>query len=171
MLRGNAFAPIGAFPVDQRATGPQVADHNEGVSNVSRLGVKVAGQFEFTCASCSKVAATLSLLDGEGPVDAGPLPDGARVSWTPGGPAYRFEFLGVNTGLASVGLADLISGVEELDPSVLAGVDAELAAFCCHTCQLNYCSDCWSTWIEFDEGFYDCTQGRCPQGHEQMLDD
>ena len=138
---------------------------------MSRHGVKTGSGFEFTCAACGAVAATLSLVDGEQPVDAGPLPDGTRLSWTPGAPAYRFEFLGTNTGLASAGLVDLLSGVDALDPLVLGGVDAELAAFCCHTCQLNYCANCWSTWIEFDEGFYDYTQGRCPQSHEQMLDD
>ena len=110
-------------------------------------------------------------MDGHLPIDAGPLPDGTRLSWTPGAPAYRYEFLGVNLGKASAELTDLMSGLDELDPHVLRNVDWELAAFCCHTCQLNYCSKCWSTWIEFDEGFYDCTLGRCPRDHEQALDD
>lgn len=141
------------------------------VGDVARHGVQIDGRFEFTCASCRGVAATLSLLDGEVPIDAGPLPGGTRFLWTPGGPAYRFEFLGVNTGHASAELTDLVSGLDVLDPHDLRAVDWELAAFCCEICDLNYCSKCWSTWIEFDEGFYDCTQGRCPLGHEQALDD
>jgi len=133
--------------------------------------VRIDGRFEFTCASCGDVAATLSVMDDERPVDAGPLPDGTRLSWTPRAPSYRFEFVGVNTGTAPADLADLISGLDEIDPLAVRRVDWELAAFCCHACQLNYCSKCWSTWIEFDEGFYDCMQGRCPRGHEQALDD
>ena len=138
---------------------------------MARHGVKIDGRFQFTCAWCRAVAATLSVLDGDVPIDAGPLPDGTRFSWTPGGPAYRFEFLGVNTGKASAELADLVSRLDILDPQDLRDVDGELAAFCCRVCQLNYCSKCWSTWIEFDEGFYDCTRGRCPRDHEQLLDD
>jgi hypothetical protein len=145
--------------------------HTWSVSNESRHGVKVEGRFEFTCASCGGVAATLSVLEGKQPVDAGPLPDGTRLSWTPGAPVYQLEFLGVNTGLATAALVELLSGDDELDPLVVRRVDGELAAFCCQVCQLNYCSTCWSSWIEFDEGFYDYTQGRCPHGHEQMLDD
>ena len=29
----------------------------------------------------------------------------------------------------------------------------------------------WRTYVLFDEGFYDCTMGRCPRGHEHMIDD
>ncbi|RHW22398.1 hypothetical protein D0Z08_31585 [Nocardioides immobilis] len=110
-------------------------------------------------------------MEFEQPVDAGPMPDGSRLTWTPEAPSYRLEFIGVITGKASADLADLVSGLDELDPLALRGVDWEMAAFCCHHCQLNYCSKCWSTWVEFDDGFYDCTRGRCPRNHEQTLDD
>ena len=110
-------------------------------------------------------------MDDDHPVDGGPMPDGTRLTWNPGAPAYRLEFVNVNTGKAPGDLADLVSGHDVLDPLVVRRFDWELASFCCCTCQLNYCSKCWSTWVEFDDGFFDCMRGRCPRGHEQMLDD
>ncbi|KAA1424024.1 hypothetical protein [Nocardioides antri] len=141
------------------------------MSNVGRHGVRTDGRFEFTCASCGGVAATLAVVDDDQPIDAGALPDGARLSWSPGAPSYRLEFVNVNTGTAPDGLVDLVSDLDEVDPLVVRRIDWELAAFCCHVCELNYCSKCWSNWVEFDDDFYDCTRGRCPAGHEQMLDD
>jgi hypothetical protein len=58
-----------------------------------------------------------------------------------------------------------------VDPIALRQVDWELAPFCCPDCELNYCSKDWHTWVLVDDGFYDCTIGRCPNGHEQMVDD
>jgi hypothetical protein len=43
--------------------------------------------------------------------------------------------------------------------------------FYCPDCELNYCSKDWDTYVLFDEGFYDCTMGTCPNGHQHTLDD
>jgi len=145
--------------------------HDDHVSLVSRLGVKTNGVVVFRCASCGGRAATLAVTDSGTPVDGGPMPDGSRLTWTPDSPAYRLEFVCVNTGPASSDLAQLISGVDLIDPLAVRRVDWELAAFCCRECELNYCSKCWSTWVEFDDGFFDCMRGHCPRGHEQKLDD
>lgn len=50
--------------------------------------------------------------------------------------------------------------------------DFDTWAFYCARCEVPYCSDCW-TWRtpEFDDGFYDCTRGDCPNNHRQILDD
>lgn len=50
--------------------------------------------------------------------------------------------------------------------------DFDTFAFYCRACAVPYCSDCW-TWRtpEFDDGFYDCTRGDCPNNHRQILDD
>jgi hypothetical protein len=50
-------------------------------------------------------------------------------------------------------------------------IDPEFAPCWCPTCQQSYCADCWSVWVEQDEGFYDCTRGRCPRYHERIQDD
>lgn len=137
----------------------------------SRHGVAADGQFVFTCAQCGGVAATLAVIDDDRELDGGPMPGGGRLSWKPTAPSYRLEFVNVATGEASAGLAKLAIGAGVIDPLVVRRLDWELAAFCCSSCQLNYCSACWRTWIEFDDGFYDCTRGRCPHGHEQALAD
>jgi hypothetical protein len=140
------------------------------VSDQTRHGARVDGRFTFTCASCGGVAATLAILLEDREVDGGALPGGERLRWRPQPPSYRLEFVNVTTGGASTGLVALLSD-DVVDPLVLRGLDWELAGFCCDSCELNYCAKCWSTWVEFDEGFFDCMRGRCPQGHEQMLDD
>lgn len=121
--------------------------------------------------ACGGVAATLAVLDDGQAVEGGPLPGGGRLRWAPPAPAYVFEFIGTTTGTASDAVARLVRESESLDPLHLRGLDWELAAFCCETCELNYCAACWDKRIEYDEGFYDCTRGRCPSGHEQLLDD
>ncbi len=39
------------------------------------------------------------------------------------------------------------------------------ASFYCPDCGASYCKDHWQQQVEFDDGFYDCTYGTCPQGH------
>ena len=41
----------------------------------------------------------------------------------------------------------------------------------CPTCDRVYCRDHYQTEERYDEGFYDCTYGTCPQGHRRMIDD
>ena len=50
--------------------------------------------------------------------------------------------------------------------------DADFVAFHCRKCSRSYCQNCWRIGPpEFDDGFYDYTQGVCPEGHEQIVDD
>ena len=52
------------------------------------------------------------------------------------------------------------------------GMDPELAPWWCQPCARIYCGDHWQRWDVFDdEGFHDCIRGRCPEGHERMLED
>ena len=137
----------------------------------SRQGQRTDGRFLFACASCGNVAATLEVIHEDREVDGGPLPGGARLRVRPGAPSCRLEFVNVSVGVAPNGLVELVSGVDAIDPLVLRRIDWELAAFCCVSCERNYCPQCWTTWAVFDEGFFDCMRGRCPRGHEQMLSD
>jgi len=41
----------------------------------------------------------------------------------------------------------------------------------CPECDKVYCGEHLDTRIEFDDGFYDCMYGTCPEGHERMIDD
>jgi hypothetical protein len=47
----------------------------------------------------------------------------------------------------------------------------EWAPCYCRECQRSYCADHWERATEYDDGFYDCVRGTCPEGHTQLLDD
>lgn len=54
------------------------------------------------------------------------------------------------------------------------GLDPEFAPFYCSACARSYCGDHWDRWDVFDEDvpdWHDSIRGRCPQGHERMLED
>jgi hypothetical protein len=72
---------------------------------------------------------------------------------------------------AGADLEPILMAVASGDPVVLAAARFEYAPFWCRACARTYCGRCLSIWVEMDQGFYDCTRGRCPAGHEWMLDD
>lgn len=41
----------------------------------------------------------------------------------------------------------------------------------CPECDKIYCWNHYKLEEEWDEGFYDCTNGECPKGHKRMIDD
>ena len=41
----------------------------------------------------------------------------------------------------------------------------------CPNCDKIYCWDHYNAVEEFDDGFYDCTYGTCPNGHRRIIDD
>ncbi|HTL71360.1 MAG TPA: hypothetical protein VL404_08735 [Candidatus Eisenbacteria bacterium] len=41
----------------------------------------------------------------------------------------------------------------------------------CPDCDKIYCRRHYNVAEEWDEGFYDCARGTCPQGHERIIDD
>ena len=41
----------------------------------------------------------------------------------------------------------------------------------CPACDRAYCGDHYVMLAEYDEGFYDCTRGTCPEGHKRLVDD
>ena len=71
---------------------------------------------------------------------------------------------------------------EPLREMILAGdvqrlyeFDLEVASFYCPVCRASYCGDHWKRRDVFDEeeGFtwHDSIRGRCPSGHDRMLED
>ena len=62
--------------------------------------------------------------------------------------------------------------IRSADFASARGADADFVAFHCRGCNRSYCDRCWRIGPpEFDDGFYDCTRGTCPEGHEQTVDD
>jgi len=53
----------------------------------------------------------------------------------------------------------------------IADINDLFVPFHCYECKVNYCLAHWSSWAEFDDGFYDAHWGICPHGHKQMLND
>jgi hypothetical protein len=83
------------------------------------------------------------------------------------------------TSVITTHLPDPATG--ELRPALTAGdaaaiydLDSELAAWWCPECKKSYCGDHWLRWDLFDEddpSWHDSIRGRCPEGHERMLED
>jgi len=75
----------------------------------------------------------------------------------------------------SAGLADRVrAALATGDPGTLYALDHEFAPFYCPVCALSYCADHWDRCDVFDPddpGWHDSIRGRCPRGHERMLED
>lgn len=177
----NALAVLKPWMRRMDSDSPSLVQWKTSVTPVARSAMRTGdsvgvrgedGQFRFTCASCGCVAAVLLVDDSGRDLDAGPVLGGECLTWLgEDEPSVRLEFIAVLTGAAPRPLVELCRGADVLDPTQLHSIDPELAAFLCRIRQRVYCCDCWATWVEFDDGFYDCTRGRCPQGHIQTLDD
>lgn len=116
-------------------------------------------QHSFACGTCGQAAGLVQLF---GPTSAGEI---VRESFT-----SRFIH------------RPNPEAFERLCTSILAGdaqalyeFDLELASFYCPDCHACYCREHWSVWNVFDdeEGFdwHDSIRGRCPLGHQRMLED
>lgn len=58
------------------------------------------------------------------------------------------------------------------DAAALYRCDREFAQFYCPDCGQAYCGQHWARWDVFDDdGWHDSIRGRCPAGHERMLED
>ena len=61
------------------------------------------------------------------------------------------------------------------DPAALLAIDLELVPFWCPECAATYCADHWQREMVFEHdplpAWLDEIRGRCPHGHERMLED
>jgi hypothetical protein len=116
-------------------------------------------QHSFACASCNNESGRVALFKHDN-----------------GGEIIRDSFTSHLT--FRVGAEDF----ERIRSVILAGdiralheLDLEVASFYCPDCAACYCGDHWVRWNVFDdeEGFdwHDSIRGRCPQGHQRMLED
>lgn len=64
-----------------------------------------------------------------------------------------------------------IAALRSHDAGALSKIDSEFTPFWCFRCENSYCKEHWRTGTRFEEGFFDCIQGICPQGHRQTLMD
>ncbi len=112
-----------------------------------------ATRTEFTCSLCRRVAGT-AWLERDGKA--------ARESF------MGRLWLAIGPGQHRVLHGALRAG----DAAALFALDLELAPFWCPTCEASYCGEHWVRWSAFDDdGRHDSIRGRCPRGHERMLED
>jgi len=129
------------------------------------------GTASFRCAACCEIAAVVRAIPAGGRFDMGPPMglqsqdrDGIVVDYF-GGTVWKRAEAPVFQAVRE------ILGGESPDPAALRQIDWELASFYCTACGQNYCRSHWHAIVLFDECSYDCTMGRCPSGHRQMIDD
>jgi hypothetical protein len=68
-------------------------------------------------------------------------------------------------------MAPLAAAMAARDAAAVHDVWWEYAPCFCRGCATSYCAKCWRGVPVFDDGFYDCTRGTCPRGHDQTIDD
>lgn len=115
------------------------------------------------CSRCGQPAATFAVIAagaGEG-------------MWRDRDRLERAGFMGAVIKFGDhKSFAPFLSALAGGDYDKASAGDPDFVAFHCWTCGRDYCEQCWRIGPpEFDEGFYDCTRGVCPDGHEQVVDD
>jgi len=149
------FAPAGPLSELCRASGWDDFDHlatrfAELCGDVARTPFRVG----FPCSICARHAALLEVAD-----------DDLQVR--------RWGMTGTLTAAvdAAVG-ARVRAAMQQVDAAALYAIDFEFAPCWCPSCSASYCHDHWDRWDVFDEdGLHDSIRGRCPQGHERMIED
>jgi hypothetical protein len=110
----------------------------------------------FPCALCEAQAGAVSLF---GPADAALL--------------CRDSFLGrMESRISARAFAAARRAIASGNIKALHRVDRETASFYCPDCHACYCGNHWDWWSVFeDDGWHDSERGRCPRGHERLLQD
>ena len=112
----------------------------------------------FRCVLCGREAGSIELFGSPGEAEI------RRVSFTSvltrriTPDVYREVRAALRTGL----------------PGPVFEVDPEFVPCFCPMCDASYCADHWTRWDVFDEdmpAWHDSIRGRCPRGHERMLED
>lgn len=117
-----------------------------------------AAEAGFACSLCGKEAGRLRLL---GDASGGEL---RRESFTSA----------LTSGVGAAQFEQVRSALAARDARALHAIDLEYTPFFCPRCDAVYCGAHWLKWDVFDDddpGHHDSVRGRCPNGHERMLED
>jgi len=110
---------------------------------------------EFNCAICNKSAGTIQLTGTSAKAEI------KRVSFTSH----------LRDRIKPKQFERLRDALLRKDAQSIYELDLEWASFYCPKCQASYCGDHWDHWDVFEDGFHDSIRGKCPSGHERMLED
>ncbi len=116
----------------------------------------VLAECNFECSRCNRTAGTVRI-----------------VAESKGLAVVVDSFVSRATTRVTQREADRLSKtVSRADIKALYRRDLEYAPFFCPPCKTCYCGDHWVRWSVFDDdGWHDSIRGRCPSGHERMLED
>jgi hypothetical protein len=152
------FAPTGPLQELAESSGwggsfLELAERLDGAS-----GEDPDASATYPCAICGRRAGSIALF---GPTTSAEL---RRESFTGSlrSPVSHGAFTNVREALADGGAG------------VVFGLDQEYAPFYCPVCSRSFCGDHWERRNVFDEdmpNWRDSIRGRCPHGHERMLED
>ena len=117
-----------------------------------------AAEAGFACSLCGKEAGRLRLMGGASGAEL------ERQSFTSA----------MAAGVGAAQFEQVRSAIAARDARALHALDLEYAPFFCPRCDAVYCGAHWVKWDVFDDedpGHHDSVRGRCPKGHERMLED
>ena len=129
----------------------------------------------YRCGACGAVASTVTLVaPGE--------PDPRLTPEPPGVPPGISKIFAKDASLSidggpvsvtfgSVPMEAVAAAIATGRESALYAINREYAPFWCPTCRASYCREHYQSFPVFDDGFFDCTRGVCPKGHERTLED
>jgi len=121
-------------------------------------GQRLPVEATFACSICGQQAGVIRLVREGGRAEV------RRESW-PGVAIYP---------LGDDAASRVHGALVDRDVARIFELNLELTPFYCPTCDASYCSDHWDWWDVWDEewpAWRDSVRGRCPQGHERMLED
>lgn len=124
----------------------------------------------FRCGACNEVAAIASYVP-RGGTSSDPIMDAAfdesdRLAITGFGGS-----LGKTLDNRATAVRDAL---QHSSARQLYDIHFLWAPFYCAECHESYCWTCWNPRVVMDDedpGWYDCTDGTCPKGHERKIDD
>jgi hypothetical protein len=126
----------------------------------------------FHCEICNKPAATITVIPEGCSVKTGdPI-----ISYTPGDQdgvlISGFGGEGWQAAPSHYSFLQAHTAIFKLPPSAKAlfEVNPDWAPFFCVKCGKSYCWEHWKRLLEYDDGFFDCVTGTCPEGHRKILD-
>lgn len=133
----------------------------------------------YRCRECGKVASTVTLVaPGEPdprltPEPPGVPPGASTILGTvfPRGGQLSIDGGPISITLAPVPMEQVAAPLKSGNAAALFALDREYAPFWCPICDASYCRDHYRKSEVYDEGFFDCIRGVCPQGHERTLED
>ena len=139
---------------------------------VSRYGEPVRNGASFRCGACGEIAGVVGLVRTGEPVDMGPprseqtcQRDGVIIDY------WLHSTCWIAVGQGTWVRVSAVLEAAQPDPAALHAINWEFAPFFCQGCKVCYCRDDWNGVPLWDGPFYDYTDGQCPAGHWQIIDD